>query len=196
MGEGKRLGYNIFMRKTLIGILAVILTLLLVGLAYWFWNMNRAGEPRPDDITFPVGGGGKPVGDGMSVDSQSGQQIRTKDFLTNSITIEDPANKGNYYLAGSSGACRPDGTCPSAGTEENFSIVYFNSSRSFVVSLNAEPLGATRLRAEQYLTNMLGISKVEMCALKYDVLTTSYVSEQFAGEDLGFSFCPGAVLLP
>lgn len=188
------------MRKTLLTILAIFLIIILAGVVFWLFRGRGLEVPPPDGGTiFPGSNGGTGGGQTdakLQIPSSSGEPITTNNFLANGITIEDPANEGNYYLAGSSGACNPNGTCPTAGSEKGFTIVYFNSSKSFIVNLDDEPLGENRMKAERYLMNMLGISQSQMCNLRYDVLTTSYVNEQYSAQNLGFSFCPGAVQLP
>jgi hypothetical protein len=132
----------------------------------------------------------------MTIPTQEGGQVATLNFIDNDITVKDPANEGNYYLAGSSGYCFEDGTCPSAG-DPGFNIVYFSQEGSFAISLNREPLGEVRRDAEQYLRNMLGISETQMCSLNYYISTTVYVNSRYGSMgNLGFSFCPGAVALP
>jgi cytoskeletal protein RodZ len=132
----------------------------------------------------------------MTVATNDTATLQTKDFINNGITIEDPANKGSFFLAGNSGACKPDGTCPTAGTQTDYTIVYYPKNGSFSIGLAAEPLGQVRKEAEQYLQQTLGVSQAQMCSLKYDIGTTIYVSAQYGGKNLGFSFCPNATLLP
>jgi len=49
---------------------------------------------------------------------------------------------------------------------------------------------------EQFMLKTLGISQQQLCALNYSVGVTRYVNEQYTAKNLGFSFCPGAVVLP
>lgn len=66
----------------------------------------------------------------------------------------------------------------------------------FLVTLYAEPIGATRKAAEAALRNRLGLTNTELCALSSIVATAPGVNTSFDGINLGFSFCAGAVKLP
>jgi hypothetical protein len=126
----------------------------------------------------------------------SGQNVETRDFVSNGVTTEDPQNKGSYYLAGSIGYCMPDGTCPHGAEATDFHVVYYKDQNAFIIPLLSEPLGTARKNAEQFMLRTLGVSEQQLCSLNYQVLTTSYISANYAGQNLGFSFCPGAVQLP
>ena len=193
--------YHILM-KSYIAAIAVIVILVIAGFFTWsFFTTKPSSSLSVSQNTFP-NSSSTPLtsttgnGSSMSITLNDGSSVQTRDFLNNGITIEDPANKATYYLAGSSGACSSNGTCPIAGSSTDYTIVYYPIDGSFGVGLATEPLGAVRKEAEQYLMNTLGLSEQQMCSLKYTVMTTTYVSQQFGGENLGFSFCPNAVVLP
>jgi hypothetical protein len=57
------------------------------------------------------------------------------------------------------------------------------------------PLAQSRRQAEQLLMKKLSLSKNQMCQLEYQLLVDRHTSPTHAGEDLKFSFCPGAVAL-
>jgi len=77
-----------------------------------------------------------------------------------------------------------------------YNIVYFNADKSFLVTLNLMPLKDSRLAAEQFLLNELNIDQQAACQLKISVKTIYSVSPDYAGNELGLSFCPNTVLLP
>jgi len=132
----------------------------------------------------------------FEVVAQDGSIILTRDFLHNGITIPDLSNKGQYLLAGDLGYCVTDPQKCQAGNAKDFNIYYYEDTKAFGVALLDEPLGNVRARMEQFLMGELGISEQNMCRLKYFVTTTSYVNEKYSGNNLGFSFCPGATPLP
>jgi hypothetical protein len=67
----------------------------------------------------------------------------------------------------------------------------------FGITHDRETLGETRLKAERFLMNVLGIDQTTMCALNYSVSAPASVNAQFASIDnLGFSYCKGSVRLP
>ena len=102
--------------------------------------------------------------------------------------VPDQNDKNTSYLAGEN----VQGVI--AGTP--YVIEFVDSDQSFTVALMREPLSATRRQAESDLMQKLGITTQEMCGLRYVVLVSFDVNEGYAGRNLGFSFCPGAVRLP
>jgi len=76
-----------------------------------------------------------------------------------------------------------------------YRIVYMARDQSFTIGLYTEPLRETRLAAEAELQQLLGISNVDMCRIKHVVLVPIDVNEFYSGQNLGFSFCPGAIKL-
>jgi len=186
------------MRRILI--IGAIVICLLFG-AVWLSALFNADTPEaPARVEFPVATstGGVPVaGEPGHVTLRDGSLLEVRNFIGNGVTIKDPANEGVYYLAGSSGYCYEDGTCPTAGGEAPYSIVFFSEEGSVVIGLTREPLGEARRRAEEYLMETLGIGEEEMCVLNYYIGTTVHVNETYGSMgNLGFSFCPGAVKLP
>jgi hypothetical protein len=190
------------MKKIFIA-LGVIFFLIVVGAVVLFLTLPKSTSTSPSGTTttfpsssvttVPASSGSNSL---MTITQSDGTKIDTQNFIDNGTTIQDPANKGTYYLAGSSGACNKDGTCPSAGNPSDFTILYYPDQQSFNIGLTSEPLGQARKDAEQYLSKTLGITQQQMCNLNYSIGTTVYVNAQYAGENLGFSFCPGAVALP
>lgn len=190
------------MKPVVVGISVLVAVTLLVFAYLWYSGKSRNDTQPPVPAPgFPLATTTRPDGgmtnSSMDVAGRDGLTITVRDFVHNGVTIEDPANEDIYYLSGSSGVCLEDGSCPVAGNDRGFNIVYFEADGSFAVSLNEEPLGEQRRRAEQYLMQALGIGEVELCALRYTVGTTVYVNETYGSMgNLGFSFCPGAVKLP
>lgn len=182
-------------------LIGVTLVVSLIGFAYVL--LSRDTEETPVEMSgdvFPLAPSDTdgPRDNSVFVGARDGGTIVTRDFINNGTTIEDPANDDSYYLAGTTGYCYDDGTCASAGSgADGYNVVYYAGDRSFIIGLTREPLGEVRRNAERYLTETLGLTQVEMCALTYYVGTTAYVSSMYGSMgNLGFSFCPGAVPLP
>lgn len=165
---------------------------IIVGIL-WYLLFAPLGAPpasRPSStVTLPSSGAvtvppstTDQSGSRIPIPIQNGTVITTKDFIHTGTTIEDPANAGNYYLTGSS--------------TQGFAIGYRTPAQFFTIALEQEPLGATRLAAEHFLMTKLGISESQMCALPYYLGTDVHTNSLYAGRNLGFSFCPGAVALP
>ena len=175
-------------------LLAFMFFVLLVSVGLYLTHKTIPGVLQDSNL-FPTDNT-KPQTLNMTVGLSDNTTVVTHDFIHNGVTIEDPANPKTYFLAGSSGSCNEAGVCPTAGKDLKFTIVYYPDSNSFNIGLSDEPLGTTRLQAEQYLMKTLGVSEQTMCQLNYSVMTTSYVSKTYGGINLGFSFCPGALVLP
>ncbi len=185
------------------------LVLLAAAIAAIFWIMVPTAEEDVQDTTnppivlpsgdpVPTGSGDPttPEPDALTVTAQNNVQIMTNDFLANGVTIPDTSNPGRFLLAGDLGYCVKEPQKCQAGTDMSYQIYYSTSTSMFSIALAEEPLGAVRSRAEQFLLTELGITESEMCQLKYYLGTSAYINPQFAGKNLGFSFCPGATALP
>lgn len=183
------------------GSILLVLTVLIIVGAYLFLEQSRRPitEQPPSGTIFPSSGGlsgGEPGAQTILLTLATGERLAVNNFLANGVTFEDPANDGAYYLAGDLEYCLEDGTCPNTNTP-SFSILFFEDGQNFIVSLNEEPLRESRLAAENYLMNVLGISAQQMCDLTYTLGTTVSVNEMYGSiTNLGFSFCEGAVPLP
>jgi len=123
----------------------------------------------------------------------SGASIATKDFLRDPATVSDPVNPGYYYLGYHQSTGPADAT---AMADPPYVIAYIATTHYFNIGLYQEPIGQVRKEAEQYLLKMLGISQEAACALKYMVSVPEDVNAIYASQNLGFSFCPGATILP
>lgn len=146
--------------------------------------------------TAPVGTTSSPSGTELTLADQNGTAVAVRDFIHNGVTIPDASNTGRYVLAGEPGYCSSGAdTCPVASST-NFNIYYNSGAQSFTIALTKEPIGQARLEMEQFLLGALGITQEQLCKLNYLVGVTRYVNPQFTGKNLGFSFCPGATLLP
>ena len=144
-----------------------------------YYNDNTSVVPIQSSTTTVQGQ--------VAVSSASGGSMMVHDFTKDPRVIVDPRNAGHYHLAGGAGLDQVGAP---------YLIVYVASDQSFTISLEKEPLLQTRLDAEMYLMQMLGISKRDMCLLRYSVLVPNDVNEFYSGRNLGFSFCPGATVFP
>ena len=184
-----------------------VIIILLGAVGAWFFLMPAAEQPPateggtpslPGSGSFPVttstSQGGEIVN--MQVPITKGGSVQAIDFIHNGVTLPDEMNEGRYLLAGDLGYCVTDPAACQAGGTTAFNIFYDSTSGAFTIALLEEPLGQTRLAAEQYLMKTLGVTQQEMCALNYYVGTTSSVNPRYDSGNLGFSFCPGATVLP
>lgn len=191
------------MKKLLIAIGAVFLLAIIGGVLLVMLRQPASETPTPSgSVTLPSaegtenGGSFAPEANTLTIPAEDGTPIVMNDFIRNGETIEDPLNKGIYILAGSTGYCLPNGTCPKAGSARDFSISYNQKTQSFTITLLAEPLGSIRSEAEQLFKIKLGIFDERLCSLDYYVGTPAYVNAVFSGKNLGFNFCKDTTKLP
>ena len=183
----------------------IALTLVLLGLvSFWifigFGSKVALNGQDGGSVTLPASGNvpGSVSGSSrgqisFSVTGAGGTVIPTRDFLHASTTGEYP-NAGYFYLGyHTAGAGAVDTT---ATDNPPYLIEYISATQYFNIGLLSEPIGTTRLTAERFLMTNLGISQDQMCQLSYMVSVPNSVNSQFAGKNLGFSFCPGATPLP
>lgn len=169
------------MNVKLIFILVVSAIILfgVVGLGMkFFTQFSGEAEPVPDEYVFPGEDVGVPDGS-MFVPTLQGDVVVVKDMRIQS-GVEDIGD--NNFIAGDTSA------------SPLYEIVIYDD-RSYLISLNALPLGEARLRGERDLLGRLGISKEVACTLRVRVATSFDVSEAYAGKELGLSFCSGSVPL-
>ena len=120
--------------------------------------------------------------------SRPDQKVLDSAFLQKEGISADVNNPGSFYL----GNTFQD---HETSSPLNYVVTYTQDTQFFNVVLLKEPLRGARLAAELYLRGLLGISEDEMCALKYSLSVPQYVSQQYSGNDLKFSFCPGSTAL-
>ena len=194
------------MKRILFIIGGVVLVLLVsIGLIYVFTPHTKLQTSGTTPTGFPIEGSASTTphlgvqgttAATMTIPARAdGSAITVNDFLHNGTTMEDTQNPGTYYLAGSAGYCLPN-SCPHGFQTDDFIITYDSSTKFITIDLRNEPLGRVRQEAEQFLMKTLGIQGNTFCAINYYLGTDVDVNEQYAGTNLGFSFCPHATALP
>lgn len=177
--------------KLAVWIAFVFLGAIVVGALWYFLFLPKPmSVTQQPPVTLPSSGSamsgsstqGSQLGSKMVVATRDGGTVVTNDFIHNNVTLADPSNEGNYYTPGSA--------------ENGYSIGYRMPAQFFTIALEREPLGETRIAAENFLLSTLGISKNQLCNLNYYIGTDVHTNSFYAGKNLGFSFCPGAVVLP
>jgi hypothetical protein len=174
--------------KTLF-ISAGILLVLIGGGIFFFMFIPKNPVPlTPSPVQFPNSDATPNTSSGSSgktitlAAQGSGKTITAHDFVNNGVTTPNPSNQGNYILTPSNSAA--------------FAITYSSSNQFFTIALQQEPIGQARLDAQTFLLQKLGITQDQLCSLNYYLGTDDQTNSTFAGKNLGFSFCPGAVKLP
>lgn len=181
-------------------ILVSTVLVLVFGALFVYMSMRKTPVPvntNSPTNSFPVSSSTNPINqdpvntdDGtLSIMTSTGE-IKTRNFVREPETVKDPVNKDTYYL----GNHYPfDGSQSQQSPE--YIIMYIPSTQYFNVSLLSEPIATSRIHAEEYLLEHLGVSKQELCRLNYMVSVPYFVNEFYTSQDLRFSFCPGSVSL-
>ncbi len=86
-------------------------------------------------------------------------------------------------------------TASETASSSPYVVYYFEEDRSVQVILYEQPIGKTRRFAENELLSKYYLSEQEACTLTYQVTVPFSVDEEHYGTNLGFSFCPGSVVL-
>lgn len=176
------------MKKIILFIL--ILTILASGIFLYIQkkvdtNLSPSGDDLPV-LDVPRGNGTGSAGP-LNLVTGSGEEFLVPNFLDSSLSIEDQ-NNANYYFIGHDFPSIPEDS-------QEFVIEYQADTQFFNIIILEEPLAASRIKAEEYLKDVLGLEEEQMCLLNYTVGVPRTVNEYFAGYSFGFSFCPGSVEL-
>ncbi len=171
------------MSKSAIIILGVAVGLLIALLAFFLYP---SGAPT----STPIPGSGQntlPVA-GSSVTTSGTPGPAMSPSIETLLQSSDIIKLGpdDYLLAGTA----------SRFEQQEYQITYHAPDKTYTVSLTTEPLGQTRQDAEQRFLTLLGITEDQACALHVNVTTLYSVNQQYAGKNLGLSFCPYATVLP
>jgi hypothetical protein len=192
--------------KTFFKIVLGLMALILLGAVVLYFLFPQPKVTPGQEVNGegsgseqPFGGGSEIVGGATSTATSTGTTIPAgkmiitgengKSIMINDVRIGITPKRGTaslyYELTGEYVA-----------TSTRYSIIYTDNDEGFTIALFQEPLGVVRKEAEVKLLGLLGITENDACNLKYDLGVPYSVSEQYSGKNLGFSFCPNAVLLP
>lgn len=168
------------MNRLQLGIWGIVAALGIVLLVLVFYPTSGPKNPIPsisEQNPFPSAGS-----IAASTTPPTGRSIG--DILKSSDTIQ--LGPDDYIIAETA----------SRYQSQEYQITYHAPDGVFTVSLEAEPLRQTREHAERRFLALLGITQNQACMLRVNVTTLWSVNPTYAGRNLGFSFCPGAAVLP
>lgn len=163
---------------------AIIFLILLVLFARTMWKaFNLPEDPSSDTYVFPIDTKMPTAREGrLFVPTKSGTTLEVDDIREQSGI--HTVGSGNYVTGSLNETTAP-----------LYQLVYFEIDRSYLISLESEPLGLARQEGENDLIARLGISRQAACDLLIRVGTSRDVNPDKAAMELGVSFCPGAVSL-
>ncbi|MES2135032.1 MAG: hypothetical protein V4449_02230 [Patescibacteria group bacterium] len=87
----------------------------------------------------------------------------------------------------------PGSTSATSSDNASYEIYYYPEDTFFIVVILKEPIGEVRRQATDDLKEKLGVSDKELCTLVADVNVPYFVNEFYAGKNIGFPGCTGAV---
>ena len=169
-----------------LGAIGVVILLTVVGFVYIFGGLAPSSPSQNTDGQSPFPNTRPAINSSPQGISASSR----KDILKDPDTKADPNNPGHYFVGN-----YIDSTIDAPPTVP-YAIEYIAASDYFSVALLKEPLSSSRATAEQYLMQRLGVTQDDMCRLKYMVSAPAWVNTTYASTNFGFSFCPGATVLP
>jgi len=183
----KNMNKNIF-----IGMGMAIFLLLAIG-GYFFWQLystqtqetvlipaenNNQTQPSDMIVKKPNPITQTPKEGDILVATKDNTDIPVKDFYKNKRTIVYPKW----------GASLRD--------DPYYSLLYFTTDKSFLISLTGGDLHTVRFDAEKEFLSILGVTEEEACQLKVVTGVSRDASEKASGHDYGLSFCPSGKPLP
>jgi hypothetical protein len=172
--------------------------LILAGAWYLFSSKQTVTQPQPTSSNQnPFG---QPAGDigGTNVEPSGNVTEKTIQLQTSTgqtVTIPDPtAGKAGSPIDGNTFYFITSNQ-ETQGANAQFDIVYGTDS-SISIGLLKEPLGQSRLASEAKLRQLVPLPDAQLCTLKIAVMVPYQINQFYSAENLGLSFCPGAVKLP
>lgn len=190
--------------KIFLRIIAALLVLFLlggVGIYFFYFLEERSAktiqtEVKRDDAILPLGSSEERGADDKETSASAPTEALLLPTLNEQkITTSDFRRQEDIAATKSAGVYTLFAPKNEKG-DTLYAALYFEEDNSFLITLFEEPLGKYRKEAEGKLVSLLGIPKEAACLLRYGVYVSKYASEFLAGENLGFSFCTGAVALP
>ncbi len=170
------------------------LILFTGGLVVYSFLSSESGTGASSDVADPFAEvidpfGMSTVGQPSQEKRQSSIQSRTSQSVyvaAKETLIREEGAESEYYLL------YPKGY---TSTSTPFRIIVSPESDFVQITINANPIGRYRKEAEKLLLEHFNLSESEACGLPY-IVTPAYETEsEYIDTDVGFSFCPGSVVL-
>lgn len=176
---------NYIKKMLLIGIL-----LLSVIISFLWWLNNASKIVEVGLIKEEIGLETSPVD---RTNTGSTINFPTKDTINETIPVRDfKSDPGVTPWGDNTTLILGDGLI---ADEQAFQIFYYEVDKSFSIAILQEPITDIRKVAEAQLIERLQISENDACKLIISVTVPSFVNENISGQNLGISFCPGAMQL-
>lgn len=168
--------------------LIVSIVVLLTGALYGYSKYSTKPTPAvpSSTTTFPQSGTSTVVPAGtITFQLTGGNTLAVPDFTKQNQPSW--ASDAGYLVAGS--------------PTDDFMITYVPADKSgegqqVAITLQNEPLGEIRKKAESALRSAFAANNEQLCSLGVSVQTQPGLSDVYGGKELGLSFCSSSVTLP
>ena len=151
--------------------------ILLVGGVFWYTQTSKNTNELNNVVIIPLG----------KLKLLDNSTINVPDFILKNETTTKLSSNIFRDIAG--------------GNNSDYHISYLpynkeNSQIQFNITLNALPLSKVRLEAEDVLREKLSVTNKELCKMDISVYVFGWVDKNYAGRNLGLSFCDDTTVLP
>lgn len=178
----------------LITIIILIIIALSGSLIFYASNAVAPQNQEAPEQKVEFDGGVFPLDTNTETSNSGVDNDLFNKIVSDPEVVEDAMNPGDYIVYGDPSYCLGETTCDTTASGA-FTINLDSATNVLSVGLYEKPLAQSRLQAEEFLMNKFNLTAAEMCNLTYYVSTPYWVSDEYAGVDLKFSFCPGSVIL-
>lgn len=176
------------LKTTLAGI--AVLMIFIVG-TFFFISRTAPAQPAPSQVTFPTSTSTLPSGSLSS----NGAVLQIKSLDGHVYSIPDITTGKKADVLGAGTYYHITNNQDTMGSNAQFEMQY-GTDYSISIVLLKESLKDSRHASETYVRSLLKLSDQTLCSLNVDITVPAPVNDTYADENLGFSFCPNAVLLP
>lgn len=180
---------------------AVLLVLVAIGILLALFlrpstdtGTDTATSSNPFGFSTGTGTTGTATEPTFVITAAGGEAVKVPDFVAGRTSTQIGATPDDVqYELTPYPAYDPSAPYPTHA----YDVQYNAKGSQFVVTLNEEPLGASRLSAEAFLRDTLDLSDVKLCTLNILVGVPYSVNPSLSYyQNLGLSFCQNAFPLP
>jgi hypothetical protein len=163
------------MKKILIIIAIIVIIGIAVAIFFMLQKSPSGSSGGGTTGTLP------PIATSTPFNPPSGTTL-TIGTSEGSVTVNNFYNGAPWISA--------DHTAVLATTTDAYDITYDTKDSSFNIDIKETPFETIRPEAEAAFLRILGVSQSDACKLIVQVGTTFAVDPNYAGQNLGLSFCP------
>lgn len=168
------------MKKIFFILLIIIIITLVFILGFNFFQTPTSDVKNPDTVLPDTEQVVTPLEPHVpSLLNKSGNRVPVRNFIKDLDTI--PLANDFYEVRYESDEGGDVGQ-----------IYYYSGAGNILILLDQNPLADSRVKMEEELKAMTELSEVELCDLDVVVTTDENINFEYAGKNIGLSFCPGS----